>query len=141
MLFHKFGLSKDNSSTTFLHLYVCIIFWSPSLSVISTHAVPLLNFFLDYIDYHPINQVPRDAGPVVQDKVLNLAVVDTIGAEDYGRLRSYSYNESNLIVICFSISDRRSLTNVFERVSDLNTLVHYPLVPSDYKIIALMRKP
>ncbi|KAJ3412200.1 GTP-binding protein Rho1 [Chytridiales sp. JEL 0842] len=44
--------------------------------------------------------------------VIQLALWDTAGQEDYNRLRPLSYPNSDCIIICFSIADPDSLENV-----------------------------
>ncbi|KAI9357641.1 Rho1 GTPase [Zopfochytrium polystomum] len=48
-------------------------------------------------------------------KRVELALWDTAGQEDYDRLRPLSYNDSNVILICFSIDSLDSLENVSEK--------------------------
>jgi small GTP-binding protein len=43
-----------------------------------------------------------------------MALFDTAGQEDYARLRPLSYPDTNVVLICFSVSDPPSLINVRE---------------------------
>ncbi|CAD86931.2 GTP-binding protein rho4 [Schizosaccharomyces pombe] len=48
-------------------------------------------------------------------KVIELALWDTAGQEEYDRLRPLSYPNSNVILLCFSIDCPASLNNVTEK--------------------------
>lgn len=48
-------------------------------------------------------------------RVIELALWDTAGQEDYDRLRPLSYNDTDVILICFSINSPDSLENVTEK--------------------------
>ncbi|KAL1927775.1 hypothetical protein VTP01DRAFT_3596 [Rhizomucor pusillus] len=48
-------------------------------------------------------------------KVVELALWDTAGQEDYDRLRPLSYPETDVILICFAIDQPTSFTNVQDR--------------------------
>ena len=43
---------------------------------------------------------------------IELALWDTAGQEDFDRLRPLSYPEAHVIIVCFSIGDPLSLTNI-----------------------------
>lgn len=58
-----------------------------------------------------IANVPLDTG-----KIVELALWDTAGQEDYDRLRPLSYPETDVVLICFAINLRTSFTNVQDRV-------------------------
>ncbi|KAJ2064687.1 hypothetical protein GGI17_000829 [Coemansia sp. S146] len=47
--------------------------------------------------------------------VVELALWDTAGQEDFDRLRVMSYPEADVVVICFSVDSRDSLENVLEK--------------------------
>lgn len=57
-----------------------------------------------------IANVPLDTG-----KIVELALWDTAGQEDYDRLRPLSYPETDVVLICFAINLRTSFTNVQDR--------------------------
>ena len=61
----------------------------------------------------------------VDGKLIELALWDTGGVEDYDRLRPLSYPDSHVILICFYINSPDSLDNVLEKVRSklLNTSV------------------
>ncbi|KAL8584366.1 hypothetical protein ACOMHN_031986 [Nucella lapillus] len=47
-----------------------------------------------------------------KEKEVNLVMYDTAGQEDYDRLRPFSYDETDVMVICFSLDNPDSLDNV-----------------------------
>ena len=47
-----------------------------------------------------------------ETKEINLSLWDTAGSEDYDRLRSLSYPGTDVFLICFSIRNKISFTNV-----------------------------
>ncbi|KAI8144482.1 small GTPase-binding protein [Fennellomyces sp. T-0311] len=51
----------------------------------------------------------------LDNKVVELALWDTAGQEDYDRLRPLSYPETNVILICFAIDQPTSFKNVQDR--------------------------
>lgn len=51
----------------------------------------------------------------VDGRRIELALWDTAGQEDYDRLRPLSYPDSNVILICFSVSAPDTLENVEEK--------------------------
>ncbi|XP_046355516.1 transforming protein RhoA-like [Haliotis rufescens] len=51
----------------------------------------------------------------VQGQKIELMVCDTGGSSMFDSLRQLSYNDGDVIVICYSITDRDSLQNVSER--------------------------
>jgi small GTP-binding protein len=52
-----------------------------------------------------------------EGKLVELALWDTAGQEEYDRLRPLSYPESDVILIVFSIDFPNSLANVQDKVS------------------------
>ena len=51
-----------------------------------------------------------------ENKLVELALWDTAGQEEYDRLRPLSYPESNVILIVFSVDFPVSLANVQDKV-------------------------
>lgn len=49
--------------------------------------------------------------------MVELALWDTAGQEEYDRLRPLSYPETDLIFVCFAIDCPNSLDNVMDKVS------------------------
>jgi small GTP-binding protein len=58
-------------------------------------------------------------------KMVELALWDTAGQEEYDRLRPLSYPETDIIFVCFAIDCPNSLENVMDKVcpSKIKTLV------------------
>lgn len=52
-------------------------------------------------------------------KIVELALWDTAGQEEYDRLRPLSYPETDVILICFAIDSHASLENVTDKVQRL----------------------
>lgn len=50
-------------------------------------------------------------------KMVELALWDTAGQEEYDRLRPLSYPETDLLLVCFAIDCPNSLENVMDKVS------------------------
>lgn len=46
---------------------------------------------------------------------IELELWDTAGQEDFDRLRPLSYPDSDVLLVCFSVTSPDSLTNVFEK--------------------------
>lgn len=59
-------------------------------------------------------------------KVVELALWDTAGQEEYDRLRPLSYPETDLLFVCFAIDCPASLENVVDKVShtDIPLIFH-----------------
>ena len=78
-------------------------------------------FYMFVTDRFPVEYVPRvfDGGYVgsikADDKRVELAFWDTIGDEEYDRLRPVSYQFTDVILMCFSIDSPESLANVLKR--------------------------
>jgi Ras family protein A len=51
----------------------------------------------------------------INGRIVELALWDTAGQEDYDRLRPLSYPDSHVILICFAIDSPDSLDNVQEK--------------------------
>ncbi|OXA52053.1 ras-like GTP-binding protein Rho1 [Folsomia candida] len=51
----------------------------------------------------------------IDGKVIDLALWDTAGQEDYDRLRPLSYPDTDVLLICFSVDNPDSLQNVMEK--------------------------
>ena len=49
-------------------------------------------------------------------KIVELALWDTAGQEEYDRLRPLSYPETDLLFVCFAIDCPNSLDNVMDKV-------------------------
>lgn len=51
-----------------------------------------------------------------ESKLVELALWDTAGQEDFDRLRPLSYNDTDVVLIVFAINHRPSLENVKDKV-------------------------
>lgn len=61
-----------------------------------------------------ITVVPSPTDP---SKLIELALWDTAGQEDFDRLRPLSYNDTDVILVVFACNHRPSLLNVQDKVS------------------------
>ncbi|KAL9934400.1 hypothetical protein V8E36_006856 [Tilletia maclaganii] len=62
------------------------------------------------------------------NSVVELSLWDTAGQEDFDRLRSLSYTDTNLVVLCFAVDNHISLQNVSDRwIPEINE--HSPGTP------------
>ncbi|MEE6513019.1 hypothetical protein FKM82_020441 [Ascaphus truei] len=66
-------------------------------------------------DEFPESRIPTVFDNYVADievdgKLVELALCDTAGQEDYNRLRTLSYSDTDVILMCFSIDNPDSLT-------------------------------
>ena len=52
---------------------------------------------------------------MIKDKPYNLALFDTVGQEDYTRLRPLSYPQTDVFLVCFSVVSHASFTSVKEK--------------------------
>ncbi|TFY72316.1 hypothetical protein EVG20_g696 [Dentipellis fragilis] len=55
----------------------------------------------------------------VDDQLVELSLWDTAGQEEFDRLRSLSYAETHVVMICFSVDNPTSLENVESKVHPL----------------------
>jgi|SRR3990172_2744130 len=68
------------------------------------------------------------ANVLIDEKVYSLSLWDTAGQEDYDKLRPLSYPQTDVFLICFSITSRNSFNNVVEKwVPEVNH--HCPFTP------------
>ncbi|KAA8908533.1 hypothetical protein TRICI_004751 [Trichomonascus ciferrii] len=51
----------------------------------------------------------------IDGQIVQLALWDTAGQEDFDRLRTLSYPDSNVVLICFAIDSPDSLENALEK--------------------------
>lgn len=47
-----------------------------------------------------------------KDKKVNLALWDTAGQDDYDTIRPLSYRETDLVMICYTIENKKNLSNI-----------------------------
>src|SRR3990167_3482867 len=65
-------------------------------------------------DYLPTVFDNYSAGIDFNGRLLTLSLWDTAGQEEYARLRSLSYPETNIFFVCFDVTQEHSLENVKE---------------------------
>lgn len=68
----------------------------------------------------PLNSVVTK--PYGDNKIVEFALWDTAGQEEYDRLRPLSYPESDVLLVCFAIDYPTSLDNVMDKVRSLLAL-------------------
>lgn len=68
--------------------------------------------------------------PLDPSKIIELALWDTAGQEDFDRLRPLSYNDTDVILVVFACNHRPSLLNVQDKVG----------LPFDNALIAIELK-
>ena len=52
---------------------------------------------------------------IEDDKEISLALWDTAGQEDYDTIRPLSYKGSNLIILCYTIENKKNLENITKK--------------------------
>ncbi|KAK2950507.1 putative Cell division control protein 42 like protein [Blattamonas nauphoetae] len=62
---------------------------------------------------------------VVDGKTVKLQLWDTAGQEDYDRLRSLSFSETDVFLICFSVIDENSFKNIETRLLAVSHMIHF----------------
>ena len=63
------------------------------------------------------NLVTMIPSPTDPSKLIELALWDTAGQEDFDRLRPLSYNDTDVVLVVFACNHRPSLLNVQDKVS------------------------
>ena len=63
------------------------------------------------------NLITMIPSPLDPSKIIELALWDTAGQEDFDRLRPLSYNDTHVILVVFACNHRPSLLNVQDKVS------------------------
>lgn len=68
----------------------------------------------------PNDYIPTVSDTIMENKVhdgesLAVSVWDTVGSDDYDRLRPLSYPETNLFLVCFSVTNRDSFDSVSQK--------------------------
>jgi Rho family protein len=62
------------------------------------------------------NMITVVPSPTDPSKLIELALWDTAGQEDFDRLRPLSYNDTDVILVVFAVNHRPSLLNVQDKV-------------------------
>jgi small GTP-binding protein len=89
--------------------------------VVGDGAVGKTSLLMSYTENRfPVEYVPTifdnfTTGVEVDGKLINLALWDTAGQEEYARLRTLSYPETDVFIICFSVVAPDSYHNVKQK--------------------------
>ena len=76
------------------------------------------------------NMITVVPSPTDASKLIELALWDTAGQEDFDRLRPLSYNDTDVILVVFAINHRPSLLNVQDKVSSIMFIIGRKLTVS-----------
>ncbi|GAA5972273.1 hypothetical protein JCM11641_002384 [Rhodosporidiobolus odoratus] len=77
------------------------------------------------MDYEPTVFENHTSEIVIEDTRVQLSLWDTAGQEDFARLRSLSYADTNVVLLCYSIEQPVSLENIEAKWVD-EILEHCP---------------
>jgi len=89
--------------------------------VVGDGAVGKTSLLMSYTENRfPVEYVPTifdnfTTGVEVDGKLINLALWDTAGQEEYARLRTLSYPETDVFIICYSVVAPDSYHNVQQK--------------------------
>jgi hypothetical protein len=84
---------------------------TPLCSIRCTTLIPQ-----EYVPTVFENLITTLPSPLDPSKLIELALWDTAGQEDFDRLRPLSYNETDVILVVFACNHRPSLMNVQDKV-------------------------
>ncbi|XP_036355074.1 GTP-binding protein rho4-like [Octopus sinensis] len=64
---------------------------------------------------YPTEYVPTVFETYITEMLVEIALWDTAGQEDYDRLRPLSYPDTDVALLCFDIADEGSFANITEK--------------------------
>lgn len=89
----------------------------PCASLSPPSNIPADTLPQEYVPTVFENLITTIPSPLDASKLIELALWDTAGQEDFDRLRPLSYNETDVVLVVFACNHRPSLMNVQDKVS------------------------